>query len=284
MQGGTTSPPLALLLTLPLALAAPDGSAGNVFDTAGLNSVPHLGRKRTLDLPSFTSGFLPPKYPKFLRPRASKREEGESQPPAGSAWAKIMASRPASMFNNVPGKRRPWTSSWANIMVKPEGVYQHGQGKRAPWTSSWANIMVKPEAMYKGESKRMAIPSDWGAGYDNLLRSPQGFRFHSGGQDYMARDLMFKRAKEVVDVTPTKEKKDDSTDMEKKDDTASKVKKDADPALPVETQEESHEEPEVDFDPFAQQWLENFESLMADASLVSSCLALLPPSCFHASS
>merc|ERR1719458_2153894 len=229
-----------------------------------------MGRKRApIDLPSFTSGFLPPKYPKYMRVRTNKRgEDGEEKKTSLAAtWASILGSRPASMFNNVPGKRRPWTSSWANIMVKPEGVYQHGQGKRAPWTSSWANIMVKPEAMYKGESKRMAIPSDWGAGYDNLLRSPQGFRFHSGGQDYMARDLMFKRAKEVVDVTPTKEKKDDSTDMEKKDDTASKVKKDADPALPVETQEESHEEPEVDFDPFAQQWLENFESLMADASL-----------------
>ena len=238
------------------ALAAPQERLGNVLDTAGLNSVPMMGRKRApIDLPSFTSGFLPPKYPKYMRVRPNKRaeeEEGE-KPSLATTWASIMGNRPASMFNNVPGKRRPWTSSWANIMVKPASLYQAKPG-----------------------NKRTAVPSDWGSGYDNLLRAPQGFRFHSGGQDYMARDLLFKRAKEVAMPVPEKkaeEKKEEQeeTKKEKKsEDAAPKTKKDAEPSIPSTTEVEPQESAaEASFEPFNNNlWLENFESLMADASLV----------------
>ena len=235
------------------ALAAPQERLGNVLETAGLNSVPMMGRKRApIDLPSFTSGFLPPKYPKYMRVRTNKR--GEEKTSLAATWASIMGSRPASMYNNVPGKRRPWTSSWANIMVKPASLYQNSP-----------------------PGKRTAVPSDWGSGYDNLLRSPQGFRFHSGGQDYLARDLLFKRAKEVV--RPVPEKKDETKEEEKKkkksEDPGPKIKKDAEPSAASTVEEESQENGvETSFEPFNNQWLENFESLMADASLVR---ALLPP-------
>ena len=168
------------------------------------------------------------------------------------------------MYNNVPGKRRPWTSSWANIMVKPASLYQKSPGKRT------------------------AVPSDWGSGYDNLLRSPQGFRFHSGGQDYLARDLLFKRAKEVV--RPVPEKKDEAKEEKKKkkskDVAGPKTKKDAEPSVAATTEEESQENGvEASFEPFNNQWLENFESLMADASLVRALLpSFILSACFHASS
>merc|ERR1719410_2031932 len=120
--------------------------------------------------------------------------------------------------------------------------------------------MVKPASLYQAKpgNKRTAVPSDWGSGYDNLLRAPQGFRFHSGGQDYMARDLLFKRAKE------------EETKKEKKsEDRAPKTKKDAEPSIPSTTEVEPQESAaEASFEPFNNNlWLENFESLMADASL-----------------
>ena len=255
MQAGNLVLPLLISLA-PIVLAAPQERLGNVLETAGLNSVPMMGRKRApIDLPSFTSGFLPPKYPKYMRVRTNKRgeEEEEESPSLMSTWASIMGSRPASMFNNVPGKRRPWTSSWANIMVKPASLYQ----KSSP-------------------GKRTAVPSDWGSGYDNLLRSPQGFRFHSGGQDYLTRDLLFKRSKEVV--RPVPEKKEDAKDENKKkksgDVAKPKVKKDAEPSVAATVEDETEENGvEANFEQFNNQWLENFESLMADASLVR---ALLP--------
>ena len=266
MQADTLVLPFLISLS-PIVTAAPQERLGNVLDTAGLNSVPMMGRKRApIDLPSFTSGFLPPKYPKYMRVRTNKRgeEEGEEKKTSLAAtWRSIMGSRPASMYNNVPGKRRPWTSSWANIMVKPASLYQKSQGKRT------------------------AVPSDWGSGYDNLLRSPQGFRFHSGGQDYLARDLLFKRAKEVV--RPVPEKKDEVKEEKKKkseDAAGPKTKKDAEPSVAATVEEESQEtEVETNFEPFNNQWLENFESLMADASLVRALLpSFILSACFHASS
>ena len=247
MQADILVLPLLISLSSPIVSAAPQERLGNVLETAGLNSVPMMGRKRApIDLPSFTSGFLPPKYPKYMRVRTNKRgEEGEEKESSLAAtWASIMGSRPASMYNNVPGKRRPWTSSWANIMVKPASLYQKAPGKRT------------------------AVPSDWGSGYDNLLRSPQGFRFHSGGQDYLARDLLFKRAKEVV--RPVPEKKDEAKEKKSEDAARPKTKKDAEPSVTAAIEEESQENvgAETSFEPFNNQWLENFESLMADASLV----------------
>ena len=263
MQADTLVLPLLLSLS-PIVSAAPQERLGNVLETAGLNSVPMMGRKRApIDLPSFTSGFLPPKYPKYMRVRTNKRgEDGEEKKTSLAAtWASILGSRPASMYNNVPGKRRPWTSSWANIMVKPASLYQKSPGKRT------------------------AVPSDWGSGYDNLLRSPQGFRFHSGGQDYLARDLLFKRAKEVV--RPLPEKNDEAEKEKKSEDAAGpKTKKDAEPSVAATTEEESHENGvETSFEPFNNQWVENFESLMADASLVRTLLpSFILSACFHASS
>ena len=255
MQADTLVLPILISLFSPIVSAAPQERLGNVLETAGLNSVPMMGRKRApIDLPSFTSGFLPPKYPKYMRVRTNKRGE-EEKTSLAATWASIMGSKPASMYNNVPGKRRPWTSSWANIMVKPASLYQNSP-----------------------PGKRTAVPSDWGSGYDNLLRSPQGFRFHSGGQDYLARDLLFKRAKEVV--RPVPEKKDETKEEEakkkkKSEEAGPKIKKDAEPSVAATVDEESQEnEVETSYEPFNNQWLENFESLMADASLVR---ALLPP-------
>merc|ERR1719273_1843424 len=150
-----------------------------------------------------------------MRVRTNKR--GEEYPSLMSTWASIMGSRPASMYNNVAGKRRPWTSSWANIMVKPASLYQKSPGKRT------------------------AVPSDWGSGYDNLLRAPQGFRFHSGGQDYMARDLLFKRAKEVAMPVPEKKEEQETMKEKKSEDAAPKIKKDAKPSIPSTTEVETQE-------------------------------------------
>merc|ERR1712147_88643 len=121
-------------------------------------------------------------------------------------------------------------------------------------------------------NKRTAVPSDWGSGYNNLLRAPQGFRFHSGGQDYMARDLLFKRAKEVAMPVPEKkdEEKKQETKKEKKSvDVAPKTKKISEPSMPSTTEVEPQDSAaEASFEPFNNNlWLENFESLMADASL-----------------
>ena len=91
----------------------------------------------------------------------------------------------------------------------------------------------------------------------------------------MARDLLFKRAKEVAMPVPEKkaeEKKEgQETKKEKKsEDAAPKTKKDAEPSIPSTTEVEPQESAaEASFEPFNNNlWLENFESLMADASLV----------------
>ena len=89
----------------------------------------------------------------------------------------------------------------------------------------------------------------------------------------MARDLLFKRAKEVAMPVPEKkaEEKVQETKKEKKsEDVAPKTKKDAEPSIPSTTEVEPQESAaEASFEPFNNNlWLENFESLMADASLV----------------
>ena len=316
---------LALLLSLPLLLAVPQEGSGNVLDGALMapNSVPMMGRKRApMQVPSFTGGFMPAAYPKFLRLRTSKREGAgqEKRAPWTGAWANIMASKPASMYQNSPGKRAPWTSSWANIlpvpagkrapwtsswaniMAKPAAMYQNNQGKRAlwnsswenlmtkpdanqdkraPWTSSWANIMTKPAAMYQNNQGKRGGGAVWGVGvgkrtaqgrgawgYDNLLRAPQGFRFHSGGQDYLARDLMFKRDPEQV-IDSALEQDDESEETKEKKDAAPSLDT-AEVASSSESGSESEEQPEQVYTGL--DWASNFESLMADASLVSSAL------------
>ena len=89
----------------------------------------------------------------------------------------------------------------------------------------------------------------------------------------MARDLLFKRAKEVAMPVPEKkaeEKKQETKKEKKSGDIAPKTKKDAEPSIPSTTEVEPQESAaEASFEPFNNNlWLENFESLMADASLV----------------
>ena len=89
----------------------------------------------------------------------------------------------------------------------------------------------------------------------------------------MARDLLFKRAKEVAMSVPEKkaeEKKHETKKEKKSEDIAPKTKKDAEPSIPSTTEVEPQESAaEASFEPFNNNlWLENFESLMADASLV----------------
>ena len=91
----------------------------------------------------------------------------------------------------------------------------------------------------------------------------------------MARDLLFKRAKEVAMPVPEKKaeekKEEQETKKEKKsEDAAPKTKKDAEPSIPSTTEVEPQESAaEASFEPFNNNlWFENFESLMADASLV----------------
>merc|ERR1712192_315623 len=147
--------------------------------------------------------------------------------------------------------------------------YMRVRTNKRDLAATWASMMVKPASLYQNKPKRTAVPSDWGSGYDNLLRSPQGFRFLSGGQDYLAKDLLFKRAKEVV--RPVPEKKDEAKEAKKKkksEEAGPKIKKDAEPTTAATIEEESQEnEVESSYEPFNNQWVENFESLMADASL-----------------
>jgi len=227
---------MILIFLIPATLPAPlEGPGQGLLDNAGLNSVPMLGKKRApMDLPSFTSGFLPPAHPKYMRLRTNNPKRDEE-------------------------KRAPWTGAWANIMAaKPEAMYRNQGGKRMPWSGNWASLMAQPQSTNAGApaTKRSAVASDWNIGYNNLLRAPQGFRFHSGGQDYLLRDLMYKRAKEVADAPS------------KKNTTEDRKKKSAESAPePVNNQEEVIGA--FGFEGIAgqQEWLGDFEALMADASL-----------------
>ena len=61
-------------------------------------------------IPSFTSGFLVPSYPKFLRARFAKRDDDPETINSMSSY------RPSWQF----GKRDPWTGAWANAVWKPD--------------------------------------------------------------------------------------------------------------------------------------------------------------------
>ena len=133
---------------------------GSSDDLAGLNAVPMMGKKDAAprEVPSFTSGYLPPKYPQYMRGRPSKREESDEE-------------------------------------LLP---YTWHLGKRQPsklFLSSWLGSILKPSSTAVGTpSKRSAVPSDWSSPWNNMLRSQQGFRFHEGGSDLFNRNLMYKRA------------------------------------------------------------------------------------------
>ena len=84
------------------------------------NSVPHLGQRvpMPVHIPSFTSGFLVPSYPKFLRARFAKRDDDPETINSMSSY------RPSWQF----GKRDPWTGAWANAVWKPD-MLKESQGK-----------------------------------------------------------------------------------------------------------------------------------------------------------
>ena len=86
----------------------------------------------------------------------------------------------------------------------------------------------------------------------------------------MARDLLFKRAKEVAMPVPEKKEEQETKKEKKSEDVAPKTKKDAEPSIGSTTEVEPQDSAaEASFEPFNNNlWLENFESLMADASLV----------------
>jgi len=136
-----------------------EGGLPGPAQDVGLNAVPRLGKKAALPraMPSFTSNYLPDtSLPRYLK-------------------AKEMLKR-APAAPEAPDMRE---LSWH-------------LGKRAPWTGAWANVMWKPDAMQQPISKRMAVPSDWEWGH--VGRAPQGFRFADTHNDFLTRDLLFKRS------------------------------------------------------------------------------------------
>jgi len=266
------------LLSASVCLAAPSEGQRDFELQHAENSVPHLGKKSALpiDVPSFTSGFLPPTYPKYMQTRFDKRdsfptswhigkrdpwtehmvnivygqpdaddstEVPEKRAPWTGAWANVVwkpadlqkssltagkrapwtsswgallkptttqeksrsANKRSAIPNDqepndsseVPEKRAPWTGAWANVVWKPADLQKSSltAGKRAPWTSTWG-ALVKPtttQEKSRSENKRSAIPNDWNSPWENMIRSPQGFRFHDAGTDFLSRDVMYKR-------------------------------------------------------------------------------------------
>jgi len=232
------------LLSAYLCSAAPSEGQRDLELQHAENSVPHLGKKSAspVEVPSFTSGFLPPTYPKYMRTRFNKRAPfpaswqigkrepwtehmvnvvyGQPEPndsadvpekraPWTGAWANIVW-KPTDLQNtaiapgkrasepndaaDVPEKRAPWTGAWANIAWKPAALQNAAvaPGKRAPWTSAWG-ALLQPTHTKTKTSKRSAIPNDWNSPWENMIRSPQGFRFNDGGHDFLSRDVMYKR-------------------------------------------------------------------------------------------
>ena len=123
--------------------------------TQAENAVPRMGKKAAapVEVPSFTSGFLPPSYPRYmLQQRYTKREAAR---PRLTSWQL--------------GKRSPWTGAWANIVWQPAEIREAA-----------------------ANTKRSAVPNDWNSPWENTIRSPQGFRFTQGSPDWLSRDLLYK--------------------------------------------------------------------------------------------
>ena len=72
-------------------------------------------------IPSFTSGFMPLKYPSYLPSKVSKREDSEPSSYVDS-W-------------HFGKKRSPWTGAWANIVWRPEALDLKTPDKRDPQPS-----------------------------------------------------------------------------------------------------------------------------------------------------
>merc|ERR1711892_1054056 len=191
------------LLSAYLCSAAPSEGQRDLELQHAENSVPHLGKKSAspVEVPSFTSGFLPPTYPKYMRTRFSKRapfpaswQIGKREPWTEHLVSVVYGQSEPNDSADVPEKRAPWTGAWANIAWKPAALQNAAvaPGKRAPWTSAWG-ALLQPTHTKTKTSKRSAIPNDWNSPWENMIRSPQGFRFNDGGHDFLSRDVMYKR-------------------------------------------------------------------------------------------
>ena len=194
------------LLSAYFCSAAPSEGQRDLELQHAENAVPHLGKKSAspLEVPSFTSGFLPPTYPKYMRSRYNKRERfpatwqiGKREPWTDHLLNIVYGEPDTDNSATVPGKRAPWTGAWANVVWKPASLQKSSIApeKRAPWTSAWGALLQPDHAKSssKAASKRSAIPNDWNSPWENMIRSPQGFRFNDGGHDFLSRDVMFKR-------------------------------------------------------------------------------------------
>jgi len=79
------------------------------------------------------------------------------------------------------------------INFKSKDVKKSGQVKRSPLTASWANLLYKP-AQLRQKQKKSALPSPtWGNQWENVLRSPQGFRLNDADRHYLTNAVMYKR-------------------------------------------------------------------------------------------
>jgi len=194
------------LLSAYLCSAAPSEGQRDLELQRAENSVPHLGKKSAspVEVPSFTSGFLPPTFPKYMRNRFNKRERYPTSWQIGKRdpWTEHMINIAYGQpepedSNQIPDKRAPWTGAWANIVWKPAELQKSSlaPGKRASWTSTWGSL---PKPNHSSAIKRSAIPNDWNSPWENMVRSPQGFRFHDGGHDFLSRDVMYKRGEDFT--------------------------------------------------------------------------------------
>ena len=152
------------ILPCVLILVTADHAGQSILDSTGSlspNAVPMMGKKDAAprEVPSFTSGYLPPAFPQYIRGRPNKRRSS----PSRTSWHL--------------GKRHPTDLH----------------------TSSWLGSLFKPSTMEMAAGKRSATPNEWNSPWDNMLRSSQGFRFHEGGSDLLNRHLMYKRTSENVD-------------------------------------------------------------------------------------
>jgi len=190
------------LISAYICLAAPSEGHRDLELQHAENSVPHLGKKSAspLDVPSFTSGFLPPTYPKYVKSRYNKRERFPASWQIGKRvpWTDHMVDIKYGTLgdderNSGPEKRAPWTGAWANAVWKPPTM--HKSQKKASWTSAWG-ALLQP-TITKGypsrDGKRSAIPNDWNSPWENMVRSPIGFRFNDAGHNFLSRDVMYKR-------------------------------------------------------------------------------------------
>ena len=161
-----------LTLLSPKSVTADHANQRPADSTASLspNAVPMMGKKDAAprDVPSFTSGYLPPAFPRFMSP--SKR-----LPSPSPSWhlRRIELTRPGQSQPTIRTKR------------DGDGTMLH--------TSSWLGSLLKPHRTGSESGKRSARPTGWSSPWYNRMGSSPGFRFHQEGSDLFNRNLMYKR-------------------------------------------------------------------------------------------